>query len=393
MHNISKLLSLKKSKITNTLKLIYLNLSMSISEIIGLCGIQTIGLILILSHKKFRTPTNFALNIILVSLLVYFMYYYVYYSNNNYHFLTPYFISFTFISPPIIYIYCLTVMTRKFPSLKTIIPHLILPFLVLCYISIYYGNTYEIFSQKSFIFILTIHTLAHIVYPIFVIKKLCSFYQLKGKQLLLVFKYNKDKTIMIRVFVIMMLIHSILLTTKTIIFGLTNTYYNSLEYINIFFLLILSYVIAYHVITRPTTIHKQKKKNAIVNFKQYSKSSLNEDDAKNIALKINKYFQNEKVYLNPNISLKIVSQTLNIPSHHISETLNGLLGQSFNDFTNNYRIEEFKLLLQDKKFKNFSILALAFEVGFKSKATFNNSFKKFTKQTPSEYKKSINNNQ
>nr|WP_320119591.1 AraC family transcriptional regulator [uncultured Marinifilum sp.] len=191
----------------------------------------------------------------------------------------------------------------------------------------------------------------------------------------------------------MMLIHSILLTTKTIIFGLTNTYYNSLEYINIFFLLILSYVIAYHVITRPTTIHKQKKKNAIVNFKQYSKSSLNEDDAKNIALKINKYFQNEKVYLNPNISLKIVSQTLNIPSHHISETLNGLLGQSFNDFTNNYRIEEFKLLLQDKKFKNFSILALAFEVGFKSKATFNNSFKKFTKQTPSEYKKSISNNQ
>lgn len=280
-------------------------------------------------------------------------------------------------------------MTRKLPKTKSLLPHLILPIGLLIFITIAYENANEIFLTKTFIIILAMHAIAHVIYPVLVIKKLGSFYQLEGKQILSVFKYNKEKTIMIRLFVIMMLIHSVLLITRTTLLCFTKGYYDSLEYLNIFFLLILSYLIAYHVITRPTIIHKQKKKHAIVNFKQYSKSTLNEEDAKGIALRINTYFQEEKVYLNSDISLKTISKTLSIPAHHISETLNGLLGQSFNDFTNNYRVEEFKLLVKDKKFQNYSILALAFEVGFKSKATFNAAFKKFTKQTPSEYKRSI----
>jgi len=38
--------------------------------------------------------------------------------------------------------------------------------------------------------------------------------------------------------------------------------------------------------------------------------------------------------------------------------------------------------------KNFSLLGIAFECGFNSKASFNRAFKKNTGLTPSEYKKS-----
>ena len=89
------------------------------------------------------------------------------------------------------------------------------------------------------------------------------------------------------------------------------------------------------------------------------------------------------------MNLNLISDKLQIPAHHITETINGLIGQNFNEYVNNYRIEEFKILLKNKKYEHFSILALAFEVGFKSKGTFNAAFKKFTSQTPSEYRKEI----
>ena len=58
---------------------------------------------------------------------------------------------------------------------------------------------------------------------------------------------------------------------------------------------------------------------------------------------------------------------------------------NFYDFINKYRVEEAKkLLIED--IHNYKILAIAYEVGFNSKATFNRVFKKFTELTPSEFK-------
>ncbi|BAX82201.1 helix-turn-helix domain-containing protein [Labilibaculum antarcticum] len=362
---------------------------MRISEIILLCALQTLGLMVILSHKKFRTPANLHLNVILFSMLIYYAFYYFTYSIADLKQYVPYFLCFAFISPPIIYFYCESIMTGKLAKFKSIAPHTILPLLLFLCVYVLDIYAYEILQKYVFIGMLLLLALLHILYPLLVISKLGKLYQLERFQIIGIFKYNKEKTLMIKLFVTMMLLHSVLLTGKAIVFCVTNEYWNFLEVINIVFFLILSYVIAYHVITSPNAIHHTKKKKTIVNFKQYSKSSLKEEDAKSIALRINKLFQEEKVYLDPEISLSATSKKLTIPSHHITETLNGLLGQSFNDFVNNYRVEEFKILLEDKKFRNYSILALAFEVGFKSKATFNASFKKFTKQTPSEYQKSL----
>jgi AraC-like DNA-binding protein len=61
---------------------------------------------------------------------------------------------------------------------------------------------------------------------------------------------------------------------------------------------------------------------------------------------------------------------------------------NFYDFVNKYRVEEAKRLLLDNN-RNYKIIAIAYEVGFNSKATFNRVFKKFTGLTPSDFKENI----
>ncbi|MCP2871831.1 AraC family transcriptional regulator, partial [Salmonella enterica subsp. enterica serovar Typhimurium] len=52
---------------------------------------------------------------------------------------------------------------------------------------------------------------------------------------------------------------------------------------------------------------------------------------------------------------------------------------------NSYRVDEFKLRVEDPAYRNFTLLSIAYEVGFNSKSAFNRSFKKITGKTPREY--------
>ena len=61
----------------------------------------------------------------------------------------------------------------------------------------------------------------------------------------------------------------------------------------------------------------------------------------------------------------------------------------FQDLLNRYRIEEFINCLQNDTYKNYTFMAIANEVGFSSKSSFNTTFKKLKGMTPSQYKKQI----
>ena len=105
--------------------------------------------------------------------------------------------------------------------------------------------------------------------------------------------------------------------------------------------------------------------------------------------KIVHHMQQEKPYLNPQLSLPLLSSELNIPVHQLSKIINEKFGCNFFDFINNYRVQEVKEKLSDEKYDNFSLLGIAFDSGFNSKSTFNRIFKKETGKTPSEYKNSL----
>ena len=97
----------------------------------------------------------------------------------------------------------------------------------------------------------------------------------------------------------------------------------------------------------------------------------------------------EKLYRDETISLQSLSKKLSISPHQLSEIINKKLDKNFWDFINTYRIEEAKKLLRDPKRADQRILSIAFAVGFNTKTAFNNVFKKYTKMTPSQYKKNL----
>ena len=123
----------------------------------------------------------------------------------------------------------------------------------------------------------------------------------------------------------------------------------------------------------------------VMNFK-YKNSSLNTKDIEDFKLRIISAMKDDKIFTNPNLSLQLFSETVNIPKHYISEILSSHLHTNFQDFVNEYRVEEFIKLYTNSDNNHFSVLGIATSVGFKNKATFNANFKKFKGVSPTEYK-------
>ena len=121
---------------------------------------------------------------------------------------------------------------------------------------------------------------------------------------------------------------------------------------------------------------------------QNSPPKLEDEALEQCFCKIDDYFKTERPYLEPDLTLPKLAESLKVPHHHLSQVINEVYGQNFFDFINKYRVEEVKNKIIDPKFRNYSILGIAFESGFNSKSAFNRVFKKFTRKTPSEFRAS-----
>ncbi len=97
--------------------------------------------------------------------------------------------------------------------------------------------------------------------------------------------------------------------------------------------------------------------------------------------------EKEALYLNSNITLTILAQRLKMPPSQLSMVINTGLGKNFNEFINGYRVAQVKQKIEDKDYQHLSILAIALDTGFNSKATFNRVFKKIDGNPPSAYRK------
>lgn len=103
--------------------------------------------------------------------------------------------------------------------------------------------------------------------------------------------------------------------------------------------------------------------------------------------KVVQHIEISKSFLKPNFTLKELAEELDMSLHEVSEIINNGFGINFNEFINQYRVEEVKAKLKDPSQDHFSLIAIAQDSGFNSKASFNRIFKQVTGQSPSEYKK------
>lgn len=97
------------------------------------------------------------------------------------------------------------------------------------------------------------------------------------------------------------------------------------------------------------------------------------------------YMNTEKPYLEPELSLADLARRLHTNPVLLSQVINAGAGKNFNDFVNEYRVEEFKRQVREAANAHLSFLGLALDCGFNSKATFNRAFKKFTGASPKEF--------
>ena len=105
--------------------------------------------------------------------------------------------------------------------------------------------------------------------------------------------------------------------------------------------------------------------------------------------KLHHLMKEQKLYTDPNLSLDILANALDIHPKFLSLVLNNYLGKNFYDFVNQYRVEEVKERLGNLDSRNLTIEAIANQSGFKSKSSFNSAFKKQVSMTPREFIKKV----
>jgi AraC-like DNA-binding protein len=100
---------------------------------------------------------------------------------------------------------------------------------------------------------------------------------------------------------------------------------------------------------------------------------------------LQKVMRHDRIYLNPELTLAEVVNRTGIPQKTVSAVLNQHLGKSFNEYINEFRVEEVKKRLTESFPEHFTITGIAFECGFNSQATFQRTFKQFTGYSPTEF--------
>ncbi|MCZ4409024.1 AraC family transcriptional regulator [Cryomorphaceae bacterium 1068] len=98
-----------------------------------------------------------------------------------------------------------------------------------------------------------------------------------------------------------------------------------------------------------------------------------------------------RLYENPRLTLTDVAQELGTTSKLISTVVNQGFRMNFNDYVNQFRVEAVQQRLKAGEHISKTLLGVALECGFNSKATFNRAFKKNTSISPKDFLESLTN--
>lgn len=114
-------------------------------------------------------------------------------------------------------------------------------------------------------------------------------------------------------------------------------------------------------------------------------SPLSDSDAARIMQQLKQAMERDKLYLEPEMNLSSLARFAGLQAKTISRVLNQFNQTNFNDFVNQYRVQEVTARLADPTYQHLTISGIAFECGFNSQATFQRAFKQITGVSPRDY--------
>jgi len=92
-----------------------------------------------------------------------------------------------------------------------------------------------------------------------------------------------------------------------------------------------------------------------------------------------------KLYINSTLSLFQLAKELDVSTHYLSNILNSHIHKNFYEYVNHFRVDEVKRRIISNRNSKYTLLAIALDCGFNSKATFNRIFKNYTGYTPLQF--------
>lgn len=132
------------------------------------------------------------------------------------------------------------------------------------------------------------------------------------------------------------------------------------------------------------------RKNAPILTQTKPQQAFPEDDLKAILTNLQQAMEAGKLYKNPTLTLAELANHLKVKPYQLTQVLNRSLQKSFSDYVNEFRVEAVREMVNSPSHENYTLLAIAYEAGFNSKASFNRIVKKITGKSPKFLKKDSN---
>jgi len=199
--------------------------------------------------------------------------------------------------------------------------------------------------------------------------------------------FKERDFIWIKTFIILFLITisiDFIITVSEIVFGYDVEWD---AYITLCFLIAAIGYLGYYGLTQNTLIINEINVEPTSSAQEApSQTQIPAEVAAQLQLQLDRLLKDDKVHLQPDLTLNDLSQKMNISSRQLSTFLNEVLHTSFYETINHHRVEEAKHILITDKVLQYKITAIGELCGFNSKSSFYRVFKKTTGYSPSEYR-------
>ena len=116
---------------------------------------------------------------------------------------------------------------------------------------------------------------------------------------------------------------------------------------------------------------------------------FSDEEIEQLKNKVLTLLEKDKLHLNEALNLTEMANSVGITNKKLSELLNQHLNTNFYNLINEYRVEEVKQRLRVPGSDKYTLLSIAYDSGFQSKASFNRIFKQKTGHSPAHYRSTL----